>query len=385
MYSPNRTLPYSRQLIEEDDIRAVIEVLKSDFLTQGPKIPEFEKALADYCGAKYAVAVATGTAALHAACFAAGLSSGEELVTSPITFAATSNAALYCGARPVFVDIEPETGNIDPSLIEAAITEKTRILAPVDYSGHPVDLDPILEIARKRSLVVIEDASHALGATYKGKKIGSLSDMTVLSFHPVKPITTGEGGAVLTNNEEYYKKLQLFRTHGITKDPDLLEEKDVGPWYYEMHQLGYNFRITDIQCALGLSQLAKLERFIRERRAVVDFYREALAGIPEIEMTREKDYAFSPWHLFPIRLKGELAPRRREIFIRLREAGIWVQVHYIPVYLQPYYRKLGYPAGLCPKAEVFSQSEITLPVFQGMKREETSYVIDRLIDIVETK
>lgn len=382
MQNPNRTLPYSRQLVEEEDIQAVAEVLRSDYLTQGPKIDEFEKALANYCGAKYAVVVATGTAALHAAYFAAGLKPGEEIITSPNTFAATSNAALYLDAKPVFVDIEPETGNIDVSKIEEKITEKTRIIAPVHYSGHAVDLDAFHEIVRKHDLIIVEDASHAIGAKYKGKKIGAFSDMTVFSFHPVKPITTGEGGAILTDNEEYYEKLKLFRTHGITKDPEMLQNKDVGPWYYEMQCLGFNFRITDIQCALGLSQLKKLDDFIEHRRKIVKMYQDAFERDERIVIPHEKEYAFSSWHLVPARLRGDMIPGRRDIFEALRAKNIWVQVHYIPVYWQPYYQKLGFKKGLCPEAEKFYESEISLPVFQGMKDEETEYVIDSLKSIM---
>jgi len=382
MYSQNRYLPYSRQLIEEDDILAVSEVLRSDYLTTGPMVGKFEKALADYCGAKYAVVVASGTAALHAAYYAAGLKDGDEIITSPITFAATSNAALYLNAKPRFVDIEKETGNIDPTLIKEQITDKTKILAPVHYSGHPVDLDRIDAIAKEHGLVVVEDAAHAIGAEYNGKKIGGLSDMTILSFHPVKPMTTGEGGAVLTNNEEFYERLRLFRTHGITKSPDSMEAKDQGPWYYEMQDLGFNSRITDMQCALGLSQLKKMDRFVKERRAIAEFYCTAFQDLDEIEITYEKEYSLSSWHLYPIRLKGSLTSRRREIFEKLRANKIWCQVHYIPVYLQPYYRRIGYSEGLCPQAEQFYSEEISIPVFQGMLQKEMKYVVDVITDSI---
>lgn len=376
MFVLNRNLPYSRQLIEEDDIRAVVEVLKSDYLTQGPMIGKFENALAQYTGAQYTVAFATGTAALHAAYFAAGIKPGDEVITSPITFAATANAALYLGAKPVFVDIEPETGNLNPNLIEEKITPRTRLIAPIHYSGHPVDLDPIHEIAQKYNLLVVEDASHAIGAKYKGKKIGSLSDMTTFSFHPVKPITTGEGGAVLTDNPDFYTRLRLFSSHGITKDPLLLENEQEGSWYYEMLHLGFNFRITDIQCALGVSQLKKLDRFIRERRDIVKRYQEVFRDDQRLLIPCEKDYAFSSWHLLASRLKGEYIKKRKFLFEALREKKIFVQVHYIPTYWQPYYQSLGYVRGICPEAEKFYETEISLPVFQGMKNEEVEYVID---------
>jgi len=273
-------IPYSHQDINEEDINAVSEVLRSDFITQGPKIKEFEEALATYCGAKYAVVFSSGTAALHAAYFVCGISKEDEIITSPITFLATANAALFLGAKPIFVDVELDTGNIDPDLIERSITEKTKAIVPVDYAGHPVDLEKISNIAKSYNLLVIEDACHALGTQYRGEEIGNCkySDMTVFSFHPVKSITTGEGGAVLTNNEEYYEKLIMFRQHGVTKNPKKFLNKSlsftphtshltshVNHWYYEMQFLGYNYRLTDIQCALGISQLKKLDKFIERR------------------------------------------------------------------------------------------------------------------------
>jgi len=382
MSNPNRNLPYSRQWIDDDDIRAVLDVLKSDYITQGPKVGEFEAALARYCGAQYAVVFATGTAALHAAYYAAGLKPGEEIITSPITFAATSNAALYLRASPVFVDIEPDTGNIDPRLIEEKITSRTRLIAPVHFSGHPVDLDGVHEIARRHHLLVVEDACHALGAKYKGRKIGSLSDMTAFSFHPVKPITTAEGGAVLTNNEQFYTKLRLFSSHGITRNPNQLRKKNEGPWYSEMLCLGYNFRITDIQCALGISQLGKLDSFLAGRRKIVSLYQEAFLNDTRILIPREKNYASSSWHLLSSRLSKALKDRRRDIFEALHSHRIMAQVHYIPVYLHPYYQDLGFRPGLCPCAEEFYESEISLPVFYGMTGEETLYAIETLKDIL---
>ncbi len=382
MFVPNRTIPYSRQLIEDDDIKAVAEVLKSDYLTQGPKVTEFENALAEYCDAKFAVVFSNGTAALHASYFAAGIKEGDEVIIPPITFAATGNAALYLGAKPVFVDIESGTGNINPALIEEKITHKTKAIIPVHYSGHPVNLDKIHEVAKKYNLIVIEDAAHAIGSRYKRKKIGGLSAMTELSFHPVKPITTGEGGAVLTNDENYYEKMKIFRTHGITNLHRYLNHKDEGGWYYEMQHLGFNYRLTDIQAALGISQLKKLDRFISERRKIRDFYYEAFENIDEIEITKEKEYSYSSWHLFPIRLKGKLVKDRKEIFTHLRNNKIWVQVHYIPVYFLPYYKSLGYKEGLCPAAEEFYRSEISIPIFHGMTLDEAKYVVDKLLSFI---
>lgn len=381
----SKILPYSRQCVEQDDIGAVVEVLKSDFLTQGPKIAEFEKALAKYCGAKYAVAFSSGTAALHGAYFAAGLSSGDEIITSPITFLATANAALYLGGKVNFVDVEPDTGNINPDLIEEAITPKTKLLVPVHYSGLPVDLDKISKIAKKYNLILIEDACHALGAKYKGQTIGNcrFSDMAVFSFHPVKSITTGEGGAVTTNNEEYYNKLVMFRHHGITKDERFMTEaaRQAGAWYHEMHYLGFNYRITDIQTALGISQLKKIDRFINRCKEIALQYGEAFSGNSYFDIPTGKNYTDSAWHLYPIRLKDKYIQRKVEIFSKLRQKGLWVQVHYIPVYLQPYYQKLGFKKGLCPAAEDFYSRQISIPIYPMMSDEDVQDVIALLNDV----
>jgi dTDP-4-amino-4,6-dideoxygalactose transaminase len=335
----SRTIPYSRQSIDDDDIAAVIDVLKSDFLTQGPKVKEFEEALAEYCG-----------------------------------FAATANAALYLGARPVFVDVKPDTGNIDVSLIDRAITGKTKALVPVHYAGHPVDLDAIHEIARRKNLIVIEDACHALGARYKERKIGSLSDMTVFSFHPVKPITTGEGGAVLTNDATYFKRLSTFRAHGITKEREMFQNAPDGAWYYEMQALGFNYRLTDLQAALGVTQLRKLSQFIQRRRHVVEEYERIFSNGSLFDLPREKRYARSSWHLYPIRLKEQFVAKKNEIARALREDGVGTQVHYIPVYKHPYYRELGYGGEACPVAEDFYRREISLPIYQDMTEKDIDAV-----------
>lgn len=380
----NKILPYSRQLIDADDIQAVIEVLQSDFLTQGPRVADFEKALAEYCGSAYAVAVATGTAALHAAYFAAGIGKGDDVITSPITFAATANAALYLGARPLFADVEPDTGNIDPARVSSLITERTRAILPVHYSGQPVDLDAIHAIAREKKLIVIEDACHAIGSTYKGQKIGALSDMTVFSFHPVKPITTGEGGAILTNNSDYYEKLRIFREHGITRDKNIMHTRSEGDWYYEMHHLGFNFRITEIQSALGISQLRKIDRFIARRQEIADYYINAFRDNPWFETPEQKSYVRSSWHLFPIRLRSPYIAHRKEIFKRLRQNNLWVQVHYIPVYWHPYYQRLGYSRELCPIAEDFYAREISLPIFQGMTADDIKAVVSIITEVFQS-
>lgn len=376
-------IPYGRQYIDEDDIKAVIEVLKSDWITQGPKIREFEEALANYCGAKYAAVFNSGTSALHAAYFAAGLKEGDEFITTPITFVATVNAGIYVGAKPIFVDIEYDTGNIDAEKIEERITERTRAIVPVHYGGHPVNLERIKEIADKHNLKVIEDACHALGARYKNEKVGNCrySDMVVFSFHPVKHITTGEGGAVLTGKEDLYEKLLMFRNHGVTKDEKKFLKEKEGDWYYEMQFLGFNYRMTDIQAALGISQLKKLSEFIERRREIAKIYNKTFEGNPYFDTPVERDYAYHSYHLYPIRLKDSYKDRRREIFRLMREKGLGVQVHYIPVYLQPYYQELGYGRGECPVAEEFYGKEVSLSIYPAMTKEDIDCVIETILEV----
>jgi len=373
-----RIIPYGRQWIDENDIREVIKVLKSDWITQGPKIKEFEDALCKYTGAKYAVVVSSGTAALHISCLAANIKKGDEVITSPITFTASANSVLYCGGKPVFADIRNDTVNIDPEEIKKKIDPNTRAMIPVHFAGHPCDLKEIKEIAEKHNLLIIEDASHALGAEYRNSKIGSCkySDMTVFSFHPVKHITTGEGGAVLTNQKDLYQRLLLFRNHGITKEKEKMTRFD-GPWYYEMHELGFNYRMTDFQCALGINQLKKLEKYIGRRRELVNIYNKELSKIDKITLPVEKPYVKSSWHIYYIRLKD--ASKRRLIFEELQKSKIGVQVHYIPVYLQPYYRKnFSYKVGDYPKAEDYYHSTITLPLYPKMRNREIQYIINIL-------
>lgn len=366
-------IPYATQWIDDDDIKAVAEALRKEYLTQGPSVAELEKAVAAYCGAKYAVAVNSGTSALHAACFAAGIGQQDEVITSPITFVASSNCVLYCGGTPVFADIEDETVNIDPFEAEKKITPGTKAIIPVHFAGQPVDLETISAAAKKNGLIVIEDACHALGASYKGSRTGSCkySDMTVLSFHAVKHVTTGEGGMVLTNDKKLYEKLIMFRSHGITKDGSLMENKSEGPWFYEMQHLGYNYRITDFQCALGLSQIKKLDGFVKRRRQIAAMYDEAFKGLGPIRTIMQKEGAASAYHLYIIRVKDG----RKRIFDELREQGIGVNVHYIPVHLQPYYQKLGYKKGSCPKAEKYYSETITLPLYPKMTDEQVRSVI----------
>jgi UDP-4-amino-4,6-dideoxy-N-acetyl-beta-L-altrosamine transaminase len=368
-------LPYARQWIDEDDITAVTEVLRGEFLTTGPKIREFEEKFARYVGARYAVAVANGTAALHAAVFAAGVGPGDEVITTPMTFAASANCVLYQGGQVVFADIRPEDGNIDPAEILAKLTGRTKAVIPVHFAGRPADLREIHALAGKHGLVVIEDAAHALGASYHGKKIGGLSQLTIFSFHPVKHITTGEGGMITTNDSELYKKLVMFRNHGITRDRRELTE-DAGPWYYEMQVLGYNYRLTDLQAALGIRQLAKCRDFIALRRKYAGLYNGAFQDLAEVITPVEPPGLESAWHLYVLQLRTEkLTVGRKKIFAALRAENIGVNVHYIPVYRHPYYRELGYNQGLCPKSEQLYERIITLPLFPGMTEQDVEDVI----------
>ncbi len=368
-------IPYGRQFIDEEDIKAVVEVLKSDFITQGPKVKEFEEKLAQYCGAKYCVVFNSGTSALLSAYFACGIGKGDEVITTPITFVATANMLLVLGAKPVFADVERDTGNIDPDSVENLITEKTKAIVPVHYGGHPVDLERIKEIANRYNLKVIEDACHALGAEYKNTKIGSCrySDATIFSFHPVKHITTGEGGAVLTNDEDIYRKLLLIRNHGINREKFVYESE--GDWYYEVQTLGFNFRLTDIQASLGISQLKKLPRFVERRREIASFYRESLKDNPLFDLPVEKPYAFHSYHLYPVRLKDPFVGKKREIIKTFRERGIGVQVHYIPIYRHPFYRDIGYATVQLPSAEDFYRRVFTLPIFPSIKEGDLELVV----------
>lgn len=371
-------IPYGRQTIEDDDIEAVVKVLKSDYLTTGPMIEEFEKKVCQYTGAKYAVAISNGTAALHAACFAAGIGEGDEVITTPITFAASSNCVLYCNATPVFADIDPKTYNIDPEDIKRKITPKTKAIIAVHLSGQPCDMDAINAIAKEHKLIVIEDGAHALGAEYKNKKVGTLSDMTTFSFHPVKPITTGEGGMIMTDNPDLYEKLVLFRSHGITRSDKLMTQNE-GPWYYEQLCLGYNYRMTDIQCALGFNQMDKLDRFIEKRRMLAKRYDQAFAEDNNIITPYQSADSLSGWHLYIIQV---LNCDRKEVFEKLREQGIGVNVHYIPVYHHPYYRENGYKDVCCKNAEELYSHMISLPLFPGLTEEQQDEVIEKVKKVV---
>lgn len=374
-------LSYGQQWIDEEDIQAVVETLKSPFITQGPKIEEFEQAIADYVGAKYGVAFSNGTAALHGACYAAGIGEGDEVITTPITFAASSNCVLYCGGKPVFADIHPETYNIDPKKVQEAITEKTKAIIPVDFTGQPAEMDAIRKMAKEHDLVVIEDGAHSLGAKYKGEKVGKLADMTMFSFHPVKHITTGEGGIIVTDSEDYAKKLRVFRSHGMQKTE---YAQSVGPWYYEMVDLGYNYRITDLQAALGLSQWRKLDAFIARRKGIAEIYNETFSALEGIKVPSQVEGADSVWHLYILSLELEkLSAGRKEIFQALRAENIGVHVHYIPVYWHPYYRKLGYKKGICPIAEKWYERALTIPLFPKMDDRDVQSVIDGVSKVIK--
>ncbi|MCL2164263.1 MAG: aminotransferase class I/II-fold pyridoxal phosphate-dependent enzyme [Oscillospiraceae bacterium] len=477
-----KNIPYAMHWIDEEDIAAVAETLRSAHLTTGPKIAEFEDAIREVAGADHVTAVCNGTAALHAACFAAGIGPGDEVITSAMTFAATANSVLYMGGAPVFCDIDPATWNIDADKIESLITSRTKAIIPVHYTGQPCDMDRISAIAKRRNLIVIEDAAHALGASYRGKPIGSISDMTVFSFHPAKHITTGEGGAIATSNEFYHRMLATFRVHGITRDPEMYEfnrdiyeihdtfdihhdlrdvsdirdirrdihdEHDIrhdmrdihdtrsakeserycpASWYYEQQHLGYNYRLNDIQAALGLSQLKRLPAFLQRRKEIAHMYNEAFECLCQdglMVLPNQLDGADSAWHIYVVSvpvprivsndtdrggalrngkqssgsaavserdwlqsvadrasakktMRGSAivtAQHRDKVFNYLKTMGLGVNLHYIPVYLHPYYQKLGYHAGACPEAEALYSSILTLPLYPAMTNEDVEYVI----------
>jgi perosamine synthetase len=359
-------LPYGRQSIEEADIQAVVDVLRSDWLTTGPRVEEFEEFFAARVGAENAVSFSSGTAALHAAAFTAGLGTGDEAITTPMTFAATANCVLYQGATPIFADVCSDTLNLDPEQIRKRITAQTRAIIPVAYAGHPADLNPILEAASKHGLIVIEDACHALGAKYRGRLTGSIADMTVFSFHPVKHITTGEGGMVATNNAQFAEILRRFRNHGISSEAR--QRHSAGQWHYEMVLLGFNYRLPDIACALGIEQLKKLDANLARRREVAARYMAAFREIPGLILPETRPDVDPAWHLYPIRLDlAKLTADRAQVFRALRSENIGVSVHYIPVHRHPYYvERFGYRGGEYPVAEDAYERLISLPMFHGM-------------------
>ena len=377
------TLGYGRQYIDEADIAAVVETMQSPALTCGPKITELEKKLCEVTGAKYAVVVSNGTAALHIAAMAAGIGPGDEVIVSPITFAASANCVLYCGGTPVFADINPKTYNIDPASIRARITDKTKAIVAVDFTGQAVELDEIRKICQEYNLILIEDAAHSIGTKYNGQPVGSIADMTTFSFHPVKTVTSGEGGAVTTNDEELYRKLRLYPTHGITRNQqEMCNPSDAG-WYYEQVELGYNYRMTDIQAALLISQLDKLPAFSARRKEIVAKYNSVFAQMPELIVQEEIQKSDTTRHLYILRLNTELLNcNRREFFDALRAENIGTQVHYIPVYWHSYYEKLGYEKGMCPEAEKLYSEILSIPLFYSMTDEDVEDVISAVKKIV---
>ena len=378
---------YGHQHITEKDIQAVERVLHSDWLTQGPAIEAFEKKVANYCGAKYAVAVTNATSALHIACKAAGLGEGDVLWTSPITFTASANCGRYCGADVDFVDIDDKTYNMSVAefrhKLEAAI-KKPKVVIPVHLAGQSCDMEAIKALADEYGFKIIEDASHATGADYKNTKVGSCrySDMTVFSFHPVKIVTTGEGGIVLTNNKELYEKLKLYRSHGITRDSDLMIQEADGPWYYQQIELGFNYRMTDMQAALGCSQMDSLDEFVARRRYLVKRYNEKLKNLPL--RTPYQDEATNPsWHIYIIRVDfTKVKLSKKEIFARMRDSGIVLNLHYIPVHTQPYYQKLGFQKGDFPVSEKYYEEAITLPLYYDLTDEQQDEVIEALKEVL---
>lgn len=383
--TPVRDTPisYGRQYIDQEDVTAVTEALISDALTCGPRIGQLEQALCAVTEARYAVAVSNGTAALHLAAMAADIAEGDEVIVSPITFAASANCVLYCGGRPVFADIDPETYNISPESIRRLVTDKTKAVVAVDFTGQAVQLDEIRSICREYDLLLIEDAAHAIGTKYKGRAVGSIADMTCFSFHPVKTVTSGEGGAITTNDERLYRRLLRLRAHGITRNRDEMVHPADDPWYNEQVELGYNYRITDIQAALLMSQLKKLPLFTARRQEIVQAYDKAFSEIPEIQVQKEIPESDTTRHLYILRLRPEtLSCTRREFFDALHEEGIYSQVHYLPVYLHSYYEKLGYKKGSCPNAEKYYEAAMSLPLYYSLTDEDVQDVIHAVRKII---
>lgn len=371
-------IPYGRQLIDQDDIEAVLGVLKSDWLTTGPKVDEFEEKMREFVGAGYAVAVSSGTAALHCAMFALNIRSGDEVIVPPMTFAATVNCIVFQGGKPIFVDVDQNTLLINPLCIEEKITPRTKAIIAVDFGGHPCDYDIIREISKKYKIPLVADACHSLGAVYKGRQVGILADLTVLSFHPVKHITTGEGGMILTNNKNYYERMRLFRNHGIETDFRQREEK--GSWEYEINELGYNYRITDIQCALGISQLSKLTKFLSKRGAIAKKYDKSFDEIESVRPLSVQNYVQHAYHLYVVRIiKEKRKKERTQIYREMRDKGVGVNVHYMPVHLHPFYRrKFKTVKGLCPVSESIYEEIISLPIHPNLSEADTDFVIDTL-------
>lgn len=380
---------YGKQSIDQNDIDAVVEVLKSDFLTQGPAIEKFEKCVAEYCGAKYAVAVTSATAALHISCLATGLGKGDILWTSPITFTASANCGRYCGADVDFVDIDPSTYNMSIAELEKKLQAaeiKPRVVVPVHLAGQSCEMDKIYKLSQKYGFKVIEDASHAIGADYKETKVGccKYSDMTVFSFHPVKIVTTGEGGMVLTNDKDLYEKLVLYRSHGITRDPKLMTGTADGPWYYQQIDLGFNYRMTDMQAALGYSQMQKVNEFVSKRRYLAKRYNELLKNINGIQLPDQNEDTKSSWHLYVVRVDfSKISKTKNQIFAEMKEKGICLNLHYIPVHTQPYYKNLGFKGGDFPNSEKYYEEAFTLPLYYSLTDEQQDHIVKSLVEVLQ--
>lgn len=376
-------ISYGKQSIEDDDIQAVVETLQSEYLTCGPKVSELERLLCKYTGAKHAIAVSNGTAALHCACMAAGISPGDEVITTPITFAASANCAVYCGAKPVFADINPHTYNIAPESIRSHITSKTKAVVAVDFTGQVVEIEEIRQICDEYGLIFIEDAAHSIGSKYNGVMVGNLADITTFSFHPVKTVTAGEGGAVLTNRDDLFKKANLAHVHGITHDSALMVKNHDEPWYYEEISLGYNYRLTDIQSSLLISQLNKIEKFIERRKTIVAKYNEAFSKIPELIIQEEIPQSDTCRHLYILRLDlDKLNCTRLEFFNAMSAENIQCQIHYVPVYWFPYYQQMGYKKGECPNAEALYEGIMSIPLYPKMSDQDVEDVIHAVKKIV---
>lgn len=384
-------IPYGRQHLDEDDVKAVVETLTSNWLTQGPAIPKFETALADYCGANFGIAVNSATSALHIACLALGVSEGDRVWTSPNSFVASSNCALYCGAKVDFVDIDLHTGNMcvdalrKKLVLAESINALPKVVIPVHFAGQPCDMKEIRALSKQYGFFVIEDASHAVGAKYQEKFVGScqFSDICVFSFHPVKIITTMEGGMALTNNSEWAEKMRMLRSHGITNDPEKMTEDSHGPWYYQQIALGFNYRMTDAEAALGLSQLDKLDTFVEKRNALATYYDKSLRSQANIAPLSQHNDIYSSYHLYVVRVKSLDSTMHTTLVTQLRESGIFAHVHYIPIHLQPYYQNLGFKKGDYPNAERYYQQAITLPMFPDLSEDDVASIVSTLIKHVD--
>lgn len=374
---------YGKQYIDEADLKAVNSTLLSDYITCGPQVEALEQKLCDITGAKYAVVVSNGTAALHIACLVAGISEGDEVITTPMTFVASANCALYCGAKPVFADINKETYNISPECIAEKITEKTKVVVAVDFTGQAVELDEIKKICKKKNLILIEDAAHSIGTKYKGVSVGNIADMTTFSFHPVKTVTGGEGGAVLTNNKALYDQLYMMRSHAITRNPEYMMNPTDAYWYYEQVGLGYNYRMTDFQAALVSSQLDKLDKFKGRRKEIVRIYNDVFKDMPELTLQKEIEESDTTRHIYILQLNLEkLNCNRREFFDAMKAENVCPQVHYIPVYYQPYYQKLGYKKGICPNAEWLYERILTIPLYYSLSEQDINDVINSVKKVI---